>query len=152
MVRVVGREREERAPALERLVPVDGRVAAGDLELAAGVPHLDPEQPGAGLPLVGAQPAPVRVREIGETAVGRDPGHDLRQWRELVLGDDRVRLHPEGEHMCIVLRPTSGRVQLDGRDDEQLPGRALDRPDPVIRDRKDVISSPFVVPDELVRR
>ena len=69
MVRVVRREREQAVPVLERLVPVERRVAAPDLELAARVPHLDPDEPLAGLPLVGAQTAPVRVREVGDAAV-----------------------------------------------------------------------------------
>ena len=69
MVGVVGRERLERPSVLERLVPVDRRVAAAELELAARVPDLEPEQARAVPPLLGAQAAPVGVRDVGEAAV-----------------------------------------------------------------------------------
>ena len=62
MVRVVGRERVERRAALERLVPVERRVAAADLELAARVPDLEPAESAACLPLLRAQAAPVGAR------------------------------------------------------------------------------------------
>ena len=55
---------------------------------------------------------------------------DLLERRELALGDDRVGLDAEGEHVCIVLRPAALGIQLGGGDDEQLPGRPLDRPAP----------------------
>src|SRR5204862_8132196 len=52
LVGVVRRDREEAAAALERLVPVERRIAAADLELAARVPDLDPHEPVAALELV----------------------------------------------------------------------------------------------------
>ena len=150
-MRVVGGEGEEAAAPLERLVPVDGRVAAADLELAAGVPHLDAEQARARLPLLGAETAPVRVREIGNASVRVDPRHDLRQRGELVLRDLRVGVDAEGEDVRVVLRAAAPGVQLDGGDDERLPRRPLRRPHPVVGDGEDVVAGPLVVPDELVR-
>src|SRR5205823_6864271 len=72
MMRVVGRDAVQEMPPLARLVPVQARVAAADLELTAGVVDLYPDEPLALLELVGPKAAPVRVREIGHAAVGRD--------------------------------------------------------------------------------
>ena len=152
MVRVVAREREHPASPLERLVPVDRRVAATDLQLAACIPDLDPDDAFARFPLIGPEPAPVRVGEIGDAAVRRDPVDHLGQRRELVLRDLRVGLDAEREHMCIVFRSTGGRIQLDRRDHEQLPRRTLHRAHPVVGDRQHVVAGPFVVPREQIRR
>src|SRR4029077_17670119 len=99
VVRVVGGKSEVASAALERLVPVEGRIAPADLELAAGVPYLDAEQAGARLPLLGAEAAPVRVCEIGDAAVRIDPRHDFLQRGELVLRDLRVGVDAEGENV-----------------------------------------------------
>jgi hypothetical protein len=138
-------------PALERLVPVDRRVAAPGLELAAGVPDLDPDEPVAVLPLLRPQAAPVRVGEVGDAAVRGDPADDVRQRRELALGDGRVGLDPERQDIHDLFGPAGSRVQLGGGDDQEPAGRPLDRPHPVVGDRQDVVAGPFVMAHELVR-
>ncbi len=145
VVRVVGGEPEQPVPALERLVPLLRRIAPAELELAACVPDLHPDEALARLPLLRPQPAPVRVRDVWDAAVAGDPVHHLLERRELVIRDDRVGLDAESEHVGVVLLPAAPGVQLGGRDDEQLPRRTLVRPHPVIGDREDVVPGPFVV-------
>src|SRR5204863_6980053 len=64
VVRIVGRDPVHAPAALERLVPLERRVAAPRLELAPRVPDLDPDETFARLPLLRPQTAPVRVREV----------------------------------------------------------------------------------------
>src|SRR5207302_3821425 len=85
VVRVVGRERVDHPAVLEHLVPMDRRVAAPDLELARGIPDLDPDESGAVPPLLGAEAAPVGVGEIRNTAVLGHPRDHLLERGELVL-------------------------------------------------------------------
>ena len=108
-----------------------------------------PSEALARLPLGGSESAPVRVREVRNAAIFQDPGHDVGERRERVrrLG---IGLDAEREHVRIVT--IGDGVQLRRRDDEQFPRRRLDRPDPVIRDREDVVAGPLVVAHEHVRR
>ena len=77
MVGVVGGEPEQEPAPLERLVPLRGRIAASELELAARVPDLEPEEARARLELLGAYTAPARVGDVGDAAVLEDPGDRL---------------------------------------------------------------------------
>ena len=79
MVRVVGRERRAEATRLEQLVPVHRREPASDLELAACVEDLDADDAVGQLERAGRDARPVRVREVRDAAVGRDPGTGLRE-------------------------------------------------------------------------
>jgi len=92
------------------------------------------------------------VRDVGDAAVLVDPVDDLLQRGELALRDDRVGLHSQGQDVGVVLGPSGLGVQLGGGDDEELPGRALVGPDPVIGDREHVEARPLVVAYQHVGR
>ena len=108
----------QRPPVLERLVPVDRRIAAAELELAARVPDLEPEEARAVPPLLGAQAAPVGVRDVGEAAVRSIQRTTSARGSKPPGGATGSALDAEGQHVHVLVLPDD-RVQLGGRDHEE---------------------------------
>ena len=106
---------EELPPRLERLVPVEAGVTAPDLELAARVEDLDAGEPLDLLELVGAQAAPVRVRDEGHAAVCAHPGDGLLEPGKIGGGRLGIRLDAEREHVRVRLPVPAQRVELSPR-------------------------------------
>jgi hypothetical protein len=121
-MRVVGRDPEEPASALERFVPVQLGIPPSDLELAARVEHLEAGEPRARLEFVGAQPAPVRVRDERDAAVRADPGDGLLQTGKVLRGGLGIGLDPQGEHVRIGATVAAQGVQLRARNDDEAVG------------------------------
>ena len=147
VMRVVGRERVEAPAALERFVPVQRGVAAAELELAAGVPDLDPEQALARLPLVGPQAAPVGVGE--DTARRRSRAPRRRPpaaGANSSSGMTGSISRPRASTWASSSR--AGAIAFSSADGmtSRLGGGRLIGADPVVGDRQNVIPRPFVVP------
>ena len=137
------------SPRLERLVPVEAGVAAPDLELATCIEDLDAGEPFDLLELIGAQAAPVRVRDEGHAAVCAHPGDGLLEPGEIGCGRLGIRLDAEREHVRVGLPVPAQRVELSPRNDQQALRRRLDRADPVVGDDERVEPGFLVVADEV---
>ena len=88
MVGVVRHETEAATAGLEQLVPVHGGQPPPHLELAAGVPDLDPGDVLRQLERAGSRTRPVGMREVGDAAVLADETPAVR-FEIGVLGAER---------------------------------------------------------------
>ena len=148
---VVGREREAAAPGLEELVPVHRRQAAADLELAAGVEDLDARDGLRQLERAGRDAGPVRVGEVGDAAVCRDPGRRPGEVEPLALEALERVVDPEREDVAVAAAGQQA-VELGARQHEQALGRRRVAPDPVVGDGEHVVPGALVVLDERAGR
>ena len=128
---------------------MDGREPVPLEELRARVHHLDPRQGGGGQVVLGPEAAPVRVRQVGDTALPDDPVGGVRDRGELLgrLGQD---VDPVGEHVGVEVAAAVelGR-ELARRDQQQLVV-GVHRDVPVVGDREHVEAGPDVVLDQPV--
>ena len=150
MVRVVGRERRAAPAGLEQLVPVNRGQASTDLELAAGVEDLDPEDVLRQLERPGVTPVQYGCARYAtppcssiQPAVSSRSAYSAPSAREI-----GVRADAEAEHVAVT-RGREDAVQLDAREHEQArPTRR--RSLPVVGDREDVEAGAAVVRRERV--
>ena len=147
MVAVVGHEGGTDPAVLEQLVPVHGRQAATDLELAPRVEHLDPGDGRRKLEPSGSGSRPVRVGEIRDASRARDPVTGLGEVAALPLELGRVAIDPDAEHVPVAVAGQDA-VELDPREHHELGARRSLAAVPVVGDREDVVPGAPVVARE----
>ena len=147
---VVARDRVARPARVEQLVPVHGGEAPAELELAACIEDLDARDGVGQLERPGVRAGPVRMREVGDAALGGDPLRRGGEVAALALELRQRVLDPEGEHMAVPVAREQA-VQLRARDHDDALRRRWRTAKPVVGDREDVVARSLVVLDERPR-